>query len=376
MVAGIGVAALLGAAILGTTTARRQPVPPGASPATAPARSAPAPDQRGLPPLHGVPLDTATGLRLLVADDPAPFLFDVDRGTARPVTGLPSDGDRVVWVLPVGDDAVVVSDRTCNGCPDAGVYRVGHDTTVATRLGAALDVVAAGDGRAVWLLGHQARTGCALREVGLDGRPRRPARPFPCTTRLVGETSAGLLVMTGPSADGSDWRSVLVEPAGRATSRLPVPAAQAVAGGGRLVLGSAGPGQPLTLADLHGGASYRLAWPSRLEVGIDEVRVHPNGRLVVVGFADPALPGGGQGLDEWLLDTATRRWRQLPDMPAEVALKFTSMSWTGDGRLVFLARTADAGDVVAVWRPGQPRIAVGKVELPTRSGGSDSFVAW
>jgi hypothetical protein len=236
--------------------------------------------------------------------------------------------------------------------------------------------VAAGDGRAVWLLGHQARTGCALREVGLDGRPRRPARPFPCTTRLVGETSAGLLVMTGPSADGSDWHSVLVEPAGRATSRLPVPAAQAVAGGGRLVLGSARPGQPLTLADLHGGASYRLAWPSRLEAGTDEVRVHPNGRLVVVGFADPALPGGGQGLDEWLLDTATRRWRQLPDMPAEVALKFTGMSWTGDGRLVFLARTADAGDVVAVWRPGQPRIAVGKVELPTRSGGSDSFVAW
>jgi hypothetical protein len=46
-------------------------------------------------------------------------------------------------------------------------------------------------------------------------------------------------------------------------------------------------------------------------------------------------------------------------MPAEVALKFTSMSWTGDGRLGFLARTADAGDVVAVWRPGQPRIAVG-----------------
>ena len=135
MVAGIGVAALLGAAILGTTTARRQPVPPGASPATAPARSAPAPDRRGLPPLRGVPLDTATGLRLLVADDPAPFLFDVDRGTARPVTGLPSDGDRVVWVLPVGDDAVVVSDRTCNGCPDAGVYRVGHDTTRPSRPG-------------------------------------------------------------------------------------------------------------------------------------------------------------------------------------------------------------------------------------------------
>jgi hypothetical protein len=149
-----------------------------------------------------------------------------------------------------------------------------------------------------------------------------------------------------------------------------------VADHGHLVLGSAEPRQPLSLADLRSGASYRLAWPSQLNVGIDEVRVHPNGRLVVVGFADPALSTGGQGLDEWLLDTTTRRWRQLPDMPADVALKFTSMSWTGDGRLVFLAQTADLGDVVAVWRPGQPRIAVRRVELPQRSGSSDSFVVW
>lgn len=35
-----------------------------------------------------------------------------------------------------------------------------------------------------------------------------------------------------------------------------------------------------------------------------------------------------------------RRFRHLPDMPAAVSLKFTSMSWTSDGRLVMLARTA------------------------------------
>ncbi len=63
-------------------------------------------------------------------------------------------------------------------------------------------------------------------------------------------------------------------------------------------------------------------------------------------------------------------------MPADVTLKFTSMTWTSDGRLVFLAQTADLGDVVAVWRPGQPRIAVRRVKLPKRSGGSDSFVVW
>jgi hypothetical protein len=126
---------------------------------------------------------SCTGLRLLVANDPAPFLFDVDRGTAQPVTGLPSDGDRVVWVLPVGADAIVVSDRSCNGCRDTRLYRVRHGTTVATPLGAAWDVVAASDGRAVWMLSDHDQSNCTLREVGLDGRPRRPARPIPRTTR-------------------------------------------------------------------------------------------------------------------------------------------------------------------------------------------------
>ncbi len=289
MVAGIGVAVLIGAAILGTATARRQPARPAASPATAPPPSSLAPDQRGVPPLRGVPLSTATGLRLLVANDPTPFLFDVDRGTTRPVTGLPAGGDRVVWVLPVGADAIVVSDRICNGCRDAGVYRVRHGTTVATRLGTASDVVAAGDGRAVWMLSDQGPTHCTLREVGLDGRPRRPARPIPCTTELVAETSAGLLVTTGSSADGSGWHSALVDPAG-GTTRLRFPLARAVADHGHLVLGGADQRHPLTLADLRSGASYQLAWPSQPGFGLDEARVHPDGRLVVVGFADPALP--------------------------------------------------------------------------------------
>jgi hypothetical protein len=125
-------------------------------------------------PLRGVPLSTATGLRLLIAKDPAPFLFDVDRGTVQPVTGLPTQGDRVVWVLPVGKDAVVVSDRTCKDCREARVYRVQHDTTVATRLGTAREVVAASDGRAVWMLSDQGPTHCTLRNVGLDGRSPAP----------------------------------------------------------------------------------------------------------------------------------------------------------------------------------------------------------
>nr|MDQ3824151.1 hypothetical protein [Actinomycetota bacterium] len=87
----------------------------------------------------------------------------------------------------------------------------------------------------------------------------------------------------------------------------------------------------------------------------------------------PSWAGTGkQVLDVWVLDTRTRRLTQIPGMPAVVALKETSMSWTDDGRLVLLARSG-ARDVVAVWRPGQRRLAIKAVRLRRSHGGSDSF---
>ena len=53
------------------------------------------------------------------------------------------------------------------------------------------------------------------------------------------------------------------------------------------------------------------------------------------------------------------------------------MRWTADGRLVILTELAESDEqstVVAVWRPGQPRIAVRQVQLPQETGGS--FVLW
>ena len=49
------------------------------------------------------------------------------------------------------------------------------------------------------------------------------------------------------------------------------------------------------------------------------------------------------------------------------------MAWTHDGRLVLLAESGGK-DMVAVWRPGQQRLALKIVHLPDRSdSGSDSF---
>jgi hypothetical protein len=45
----------------------------------------------------------------------------------------------------------------------------------------------------------------------------------------------------------------------------------------------------------------------------------------------------------------------------------------GDGRLVVLTQTATLGQVVAVWRPGQPRLALRQLTLPTPSPGTDTL---
>jgi hypothetical protein len=339
-----------------------------------PAVTALRPSQYGARPLRGVPLQGPTGLQLLVSGELVPIVLDVDRGTIQPITGLPTGKGRLVRIRAVGEDAVIVSERprpVNDPVRVADVLWVRHGGTVATRLGVGADAAASTDGRGVWLLSYQdkAKRRCVLSQVALDGRRRRPARPMPCQTLLLEEVPAGLLIDDG---------SALVTPDGgvvRLDGRYAEP------GGGNFVLRGAEAGEPIILADLRGDARWRLRWPSRVDgpqAGMAEVRGRPDGRLAVVGFGDPADPGPEQALDLWLLDLATRHWRQLPDMPARVALKATDMRWTADGRLVILTELAeDAGaqsTVVAVWRPGQPRIAVRQVHLPQGAGGS--FVLW
>ena len=45
------------------------------------------------------------------------------------------------------------------------------------------------------------------------------------------------------------------------------------------------------------------------------------------------------------------------------------MDWTADGRLVLLGED-DERSFVAVWRPGQPQLAIKNVQLPQSTGGS------
>lgn len=304
-------------------------------------------------------------------------MVDLDQDSVQPVTGLPTDGERVVSVLPVGEHAVIVSDRVCTSCrpPGPEVYGIWRGSTSAVRLGSAQEVVAAREGRSVWLLGHQTTTACTLRQVGLDGRLRRPARPVLCTTKLLGELPAGLLVASGASEDPWERPTSLVDHRGH-RARLGFPAADLLAATGELVLTNAEPLAPLTLTNLRSGASWRLGWPSPLRGGAHIAAVHPNGRDIAVGFHGLASPGEA-GYDLWLLNAATRRWRHLPDLPAaDIAAKATDMAWTRDGRLIVLTGTATLGQVVAVWRPGQPRLALRRIKLPTPGPGTDALAIW
>ena len=377
MEAGVGVVVVVALAALAAGSFQAHE--PGTQLRAPSTTSAPATiaDRRKFRSLAGLPLTGPTRLRLLVASDPTPFLVDLDHGSVQPVTGLPADGERVVSVLPVGEHAVIVSDRACTSCrpPGPEVYGIWRHSTSAVRLGSPQQVAATSDGRAVWLLSHRTTTACTLRQVGLDGRPRRPAQPVSCTTKLLGEVPAGLLVATGTSEDPWQWPTSLVDHHGHRT-RLGFPAADLLAATGQLVLTSAEPKTPLTLTNLRSRASWRLGWPSRLRGGTHIAAVHPNGRDIAIGFHGLATPGE-EGYDLWLLDTATHRWRHLPDLPAaDIAAKATDMAWTGDGRLVVLTQTATLGQVVAVWQPGQPRLALRQIKLPTPSSGTDTLAIW
>jgi hypothetical protein len=165
-----------------------------------------------------------------------------------------------------------------------------------------------------------------------------------------------------PRRTSAAWRRARRRGPGAAADRL------VLSGGGEADQG------PFTLTDRRTGVRQRIPRPSRVGQAGGGL-LSPDRRLLAVEFGDPAWDGGpAQLMDVWLLDLRTRRWSQLPGMPVLAALKFTSMAWTGDGRLLLLGSFDGVGDALAQWRPGQDRLAVRRLQLPADRAGSDSFV--
>jgi hypothetical protein len=302
-------------------------------------------------------------LRLLVADAPAPFVLDVDRGSFQRITGLPADGRRNVSVLPVGDHALVLSQRSCAGCPSLSrVYLLRRGSTAATPLARGLQAVPSRDGESVWMLSRRDGRHCTIGKIELDGRPRRRPRPVQCRAGLVAELSAGLLISsTGPL--GRNTHNALLKPSGRIVGLRYDDARPVV---GDLVLTGTDRRTPLLLHDVRTRASVRLRWPSRRGYSLGEVTGDRNGRLAIVEFAKYSPE---HRLDIWLLEAGTGRWQHLPAMPARLIPKVTDIKWTADGRVVILS-----SNVLAAWRPGETRLAMRSVHRPTQPG--IQFVIW
>jgi hypothetical protein len=242
------------------------------------------------------------------------------------------------------------------------VYLLRRGSTAATLLGRWMEAVSSLDGKGVWTLGRRGSGRCTIRELDLDGGLRRPAREIGCRTDLIAELPAGLLLSSvGPL--GRDAHSALLEPSGRLV-RLGDPGMQPVVG--NLVLSGADRRTPLVLRDVRSGAAQRLRWPSGRGYSFDQVTGDSSGRFAVVRFARFSPR---HLLDIWLLDTRTRRWEQLPGMPARIVPKATDVEWSADGRVVILS-----GDALRDWRPGSPQLAVARVRAAKQPG--SSFVVW
>lgn len=316
------------------------------------------------PALRGVPLTGPTGLQLLVAANP-PFLLNVDTGRVKPVTGIRVSDGPVLSVMAVGRGAVVWVDRRDGEVvPSAELYAIRRGWTRAVRIGSGWEVAPARGGRAIWVKRYASLHDCRLAKLTLAGEPRA-TRSMPCSRHVEPAGNGALVVGRGGAVDPETGR------------RLPI-SGGVLTLSKRIVVTVGGQHGPLRTVDVRTGRRHSLGWPSRIgrrgtQGGLDGAVVAPDGTMAI-GFADPAWElAGTQVADVWLLDPATRRFTHLPDLPAAVALKGTSMQWSHDGRLVLLAETG-RGSVIAVWRPGDRRLAVRRVRIPARTTGSDSFV--
>jgi hypothetical protein len=321
--------------------------------------------------LRGVPLHRGTHLRLFVSSAP-PFVLDIDSGRITRIKGINVRGNPIVSVAPVGQGAIVLVDRrgpSSKAFPNSELYLVRHGQLQATRIGSGWEVAPTTNGGAIWVKRYRDLHHCLLDELGFDGKIRQ-SRGLPCWAEVLDAGGATVLVEGSKVADPQTGRTLL-----RMRGLWAIIRGQALVDGGTH--------RPLALVDLRSGKRRSLPWPSRIN-GLDQAAVQPGGVQAVLGFSDPSYQGtGDQVTDLWLLDARAKRLRHLPGMPVYVPLKFTSIVYTRDGRLVMLTVASRVvgyrvvtSKAVVVWRQGRKQLGLKRVKLPNVNAGSDSFVLW
>jgi hypothetical protein len=351
---GVGALALT-LCLAACTSAGPAPEPPPVPPVPAPT---PAPSY-----LDGAAMPTPTGLRFVFGGG---AIVDVDAGRtdSLPVTG---------WLDRPGKQPVLVEEKRTGADFGRTIVQVREQRgrpVVRLTAPALAYPAASADGQGVWLAEYLDRTGCTLREVGLDGRDRRPARPVECGTNPIAETSHGLWVDVGPDAfiqakvgsSATEQRAVLLDPATLA-ERATYPRVAVIDDDRVFVLG-----ESWELRDLRTGQVTPIArppargWPDPRVGDISGDR-----RYVPFTFGEPG--NAPQIMDLWLLDLDTATWTRLPLMPVYTSLKGTDVGWAADGRLVLVGRFPEKG-LIATWRPGDAGYLVGPFDRPETPAGA------
>jgi hypothetical protein len=320
-----------------------------------------------LPRLTGPALAGPTHLRI-VADGNygPPFVLDVDRGTIRSVHGLgvpPAGTTLTLWsprvegLTPAPGGALAgVYRQACQRCARSQTeFLIGadgsarHVATLRMPRKPTEETTPALGSTATWLLRWPHTGPCTLRRVP----GTRPAVRVPCGD-LGPDTEAGLMFATGSG-------EAIVNPlTGRIRYLTAQPHDAIYPLHGDLALEitfrqwdafTGGHDGHLSVVNMTSGTLRPLAWPSYFG---DVIRVvpEPHGPLVAVDFGSPAYPGPAQAEDIWMLNTTTGQFTHLPAYPAQVDIKFSSVAWTDDDRLVIVAQ-GGGRTVLGIWKPGQ-----------------------
>ncbi len=318
--------------------------------------------------LAGAPLRKPTHLRLIVwGNTPRVSIVDVDSGRVSLVRGLglphrySLSGPMIESLTPSpGGVLAAVWRQSCGHCYTLTGFRIGADGLLARRTSSVTigrhqqSTQAIGSIPGVWVLSRPLSGRCTLKLMPGS----RAGVAAPCGT-LDADTAAGLVIQRGGEVR-------LVDPwTGRVRERI------AIGDGGQFdFLGHdmaliGGSSDLLTLVNLSTGARTHLRWPSTFQFGY-YVIPDPHAPLVAINFGNPADPGPRQASDLWLLNPRTGKFTHVPGYPIFEDLKFSSVAWTPDGRLIVAAQ-GQGHTALALYRPGSAQLQVGRVPRLRRS---------
>ena len=305
-----------------------------------------------------------TGLRLIASENAGrPYLVALDNSagadgggqpggpvSAQPVTGLSLPAQvgapvntSVEPLVPFGTGALAfVRTQRCTRCGTTQVEYLIDREGRARRLGTLFlgyhqTFTPAIGSTAGWVYTWPHRGACSL---ALEPGSQKPVT-VPCGG-LSAVSSAGVLI-----------NALLIDPTtGHVRLRVKNASSLWLLRGtlGLEASGVSGDLTNLALVDLATGARRVLGWPSRLHFGV-QVFAAPHSPLVALRFGEPWYPPS-QAADVWVLNTNTGSLTEVPGFPALELLKFSTIAWTADDRLV-VASTGPRRTVVGVWRPGQ-----------------------